>query len=483
MALVFVQSCIKDDVITSGTVDLSFSRDTLHFDTVFTSVGSATRSFKVYNHEDKDVILTKVSLRGSSGADFRLNVDGIDANSVEDVRIPAEDSIYIFVEVTIDPDQPISVSPFVIEDYVDVEIAGQKESLLIDAWGQNANYIPNRFNRGKVYRLDCNDVLWWDDPKPYVIYGFLYIDSCVLNVVGGTRIHVHGGITRVVDTSGSSQFINDGSIIIGPNGRLVTIGSSENPVVFQGDRLEAEFGSTPGQWGGIRLLPQSKGTRLTGAVIRNSIYGVYVDSLAEVELVKTQILNTSNAGIVAFHAGNVKVSNSLIHSNSTNSVILSFGGEHYFEYTTLANFGNDREALFMTNHFCYDFPACENWPVNDLKANFVNCVISGSNRDELWLSAREEAQANVLFDHCLIKIDELLEPDNYPNFMSDFTTSSINWPRTDSLFADAGDSDFRLDTLSKAEGLAIPLGTVTTDIENNMRDFSRPDAGCYEYQY
>lgn len=468
---------------TEGDIRIEFSRDTLHFDTVFTSVGSATRSFKIYNKESQDIILSEVSIRGGGQSQFRMNVDGINGLSVTDVRIPAEDSIYVFIEVTVDPNQPLSQSPFVIEEFVDVRTISGTSSLLIDAWGQNANYIPNRFNKGRVYRLECDDVLWWDDPKPYVIYGFLYIDSCVLNVIAGTRIHIHGGVARIRDTSGASTFVNDGSILVGPNGSLVTIGSNSNPVIFQGDRLEQEFQNTRGQWSGIRLLPGSRGNNLTGAVIRNSIFGVYVDSLAELTMNKTIIANTSNAGLLAFHANQVTVSNSLIHSNSTNSVILSFGGNHNFEYTTLANFGNDREALFMTNHFCYDFPECSNWPTNDLNATFTNCVISGSNSDELWLSARDEAESNVQIDHCVIRIEELLEMDNYPNFLDDYTSSTLNWQRTDSLFADVSDFDFRPDTLSVLEMRATPLNHIFNDLEGNLRDNSKPDIGCYEYQY
>lgn len=483
LIIVILQSCIKDDVIREGTADITFSVDTLHFDTVFTSVGSATRSFKIFNNEEDDVILSSVRLEGGEGSRFRMNVDGINGKEVRDVRIPGKDSIYVFVEVTIDPDQPLSVSPFVIEEYVRASVGQFERRLLIDAWGQNANYIPNRFNKGSVYQLECDDVVWWDDPKPYVIYGLLYIDSCVLNVVGGTQIYVHGGVARTVDTSGNSQFINDGNIVIGPEGRLVCIGNPDNPVIFQGDRLEEEFENTRGQWGGIRLLPGSKGTSINGTVIRNSIFGLYVDSMASASINKTRIANTSAAGIIGFHAENIKVTNSLIHSNSTNSVILSFGGNYQFEYTTLANFGNDREALFMTNHFCYDFPACENWPVNELNASFVNCITTGSNRDEVWLSGRDGAATNVSFDHCVIKVDELLDDDNLPNFLSDFTTSTLNWTRTDSLFADASNYDYHLDSLSKAEMKAMPLGTVNTDLENNVRDQNAPDIGCYEYQY
>ena len=233
----WLSSCIKDDVYTSGDVEVSFSVDTLHFDTVFTQVGSATRSFKIYNKEDSDIILSAAYMAERENSRFRINVDGLSGPIVSDVRIRANDSIYVFVEVTVDPDQPLSESPFVIEEDFIIEVNGASSSILVDAWGQNANYIPNRFNRAQVYRLDCDTEVWWDDPKPYVIYGLLFVDSCVLNIVAGTRVHVHGGIGRTQDNDGNVIFFNDGSIIIGPEGRLVTIGNADSPVIIEGDRL------------------------------------------------------------------------------------------------------------------------------------------------------------------------------------------------------------------------------------------------------
>lgn len=482
LLIIISQSCVKERINTSSSARIEFSTDTLHFDTVFTQIGSATRFVKIFNQENEDVILSEVKMRNDNSS-FRINVDGLDGPVVNDVRIPANDSIYVFVEVTVDPDQPLSVSPFVIEEYLTVKLNGSESSLLIDAWGQNANYIPNRFNRTRVFQLDCDQVATWDDPKPYVIYGLLYIDSCVLQILSGTQVHIHGGIGRQTDTAGNISFFNDGNIIIGPEGSIQALGSPQDPVVFQGDRLENVFENTPGQWNGIRLLKGSKGNRLTGTIIKNSVFGVYVDSLCEFEMEKSIIQNTSSTGLFCFHPEKVEVVNSLIAENGAHSAALSFGGNYEFRYTTMANFGNDREALFMSNHFCYDFPDCTRWPVNDLNASFVNCVFTGSNRDEVWLSAREEAQANATFDHCLIRVDDLLDVENFPNFLQDFTQNTLNWQRTDSLFQDVSEGDFHPDTLSILEERAMPIRSIPTDLENVPRDRSKPDLGCYEYVY
>ena len=45
---------------------MSFSVDTLLFDTVFTTVGSATRYLKVYNNSNSDINLENVYLDGEN---------------------------------------------------------------------------------------------------------------------------------------------------------------------------------------------------------------------------------------------------------------------------------------------------------------------------------------------------------------------------------------------------------------------------------
>ena len=239
-------SCQKEEnFITDGSARLEFSLDTLRFDTVFTELGSATRSFKVYNRNNRPVRISRISLTGQDGGRFRLNIDGDPVNEAEDVVVYANDSIYIFAEVTIDPDQPVSVSPYIVQDRVQFLTNDNEQTVYLEAWGQNANYIPNRFAAGVPSLLTCNNgEISWDDPKPYVIYGALFIDSCVLNIPAGARLHVHGGVARN-DLFGGTY--NDGMIYVLNNGQLRVNGTAEAPVIIQGDRLEAPFRDEPGQ--------------------------------------------------------------------------------------------------------------------------------------------------------------------------------------------------------------------------------------------
>ncbi|HMW74256.1 MAG TPA: hypothetical protein PKD40_01300, partial [Saprospiraceae bacterium] len=223
-------SCRKQqDFFKDSSAMVVFSRDTLSFDTVFTTQGSATRLIKVFNSYDQPILLSKVWLEKQNTSKFNLNVDGIPGRTVTDVEIEAKDSIYIFVEVTINPDDPVSISPFVVEENLFVEVNGNTQKVILEAWGQNANYIPNNTNSNGLAITTCNlGSLSWNDPKPYVIFGVLFIDSCTVNIPAGTKIYVHGGIAN-----NSLGKYSDGIIYVLPNGKLNIQGTKENPVIIQ----------------------------------------------------------------------------------------------------------------------------------------------------------------------------------------------------------------------------------------------------------
>jgi len=486
--LLIVFSCRKEDSFTTSSSDqLSFSVDTLRFDTVFTELGSATRFFRVYNHADQSIRISKISLQGNSQSKYNLNVDGLPGDVHEDVVIYPNDSIYVFAEVTINPDEPLSESPYFVQDKVVFETNGNTQSVLLEAWGQNANYIPDRFSKDSVAVFTCNGEVTWDDPKPYVLYGIVAFLDCKLNIAAGTRIHVHGGLSRGIDPSdGSTLIYNSGRLFIGENATLNVQGTLENPVIFEGDRLEEGFEDESGQWTGIVFSAGSKDNVIEHAVIKNSLFGMYVDSTAELTLKNVQVMNTSGPGIFAYH-GKVDAENCLFYNNATHAVQLAFGGDYHFDYCTLANYGTDAPSLIMSNGTCYD-ALCENTALYRLNARFRNSIIYGSLRDEITIidftgsQGGDRLAMNYNFDDCLIRADEIADPEKgIPTFFD--YCSCFNANSSDAIFANVNEDDYHLDTLSVAEQKAKPLNGILFDLEGNDRDPVVPDMGCYEYQY
>ena len=169
-SIFWFSSCFENEFPYEDTGSLQFSMDTLTFDTVFSAVGSATRSFKVYNASTDPIEISRVTLAGGNTSNFRLNVDGVPTRtSLENIRIPAQDSIYIFAEVTVDPND--LNTPYVITDEVQFDLNGQEQRVVLEAWGQNAIYVGTK---GGLGLLDCSSNPHWTPDLPYVIYGILF---------------------------------------------------------------------------------------------------------------------------------------------------------------------------------------------------------------------------------------------------------------------------------------------------------------------
>ncbi|HPD54413.1 MAG TPA: hypothetical protein PLI08_10740, partial [Bacteroidia bacterium] len=130
--LIGFSSCKKDEFITDGDAKLEFSTDTVIFDTVFTTVGSSTEVFVVYNRNDQPVKVSSIRLATGDQSMFRLNVDGLPGRSFSDVEIGADDSIFIFVEVTVDPNN--QNTPLVVTDSILFETNGNLQDIDLVAW-------------------------------------------------------------------------------------------------------------------------------------------------------------------------------------------------------------------------------------------------------------------------------------------------------------------------------------------------------------
>ena len=94
--------CERDYMFRGGNDGIKFSSDTVMFDTIFTSLGSATRHFRVYNPYSADMIIDRIQLMGGDDSKFRINVDGRAEYEVNDVELRSGDSLFVFVEVQID---------------------------------------------------------------------------------------------------------------------------------------------------------------------------------------------------------------------------------------------------------------------------------------------------------------------------------------------------------------------------------------------
>ena len=110
--------CAGDKFYLGADARVAFSRDTVWFDTVFSSIGSASQAFRIVNDSPGRILLEDVTLEDGLESQFRINVDGIPGPSVGGLALEEGDSLYVFVEVTMDPED--YDLPFTVKDRIRV---------------------------------------------------------------------------------------------------------------------------------------------------------------------------------------------------------------------------------------------------------------------------------------------------------------------------------------------------------------------------
>ena len=475
--LAIISSCQKDFFQESGPGNLSFSNDSILFDTVFSSIGSATKKFIVYNNNTNPVTIENITLANTDPLNvYRINIDGFPIEQSQNIKLAANDSMFVFVEVTINPNS--SQLPYLVTNKLEFETNGNTQSIELVAYGQNANFytpMDNIFISGndslnfRYFSIDENTI--WNNDLPHVIYGYVLIEpNATLTIEEGSQIYFHKNSGIIV-----------GNPILGSNndgGTLIVNGSLDNEVVFQGDRLEQWYADAPGQWDQIWMCQGSKNNQINYAIIRNGTVGIKVDTLGNsssptLEINNTIIENMSDIGLFA-QGSFVSGHNNLITNCGRYSLVLNIGGRYNFTHSTFANhylFGSRNTPSILINNYYEDITGTIQ--IRDLnEATFTNCIIDGSNVHELELQSNSLGNFNYLFDHCLLKI----HPDSSISSLNEENSIEIN--NDINIFNSTLDQDFMISEESPALNSGKST-TVTLDLLGNSRD-NTPDIGAYE---
>lgn len=476
LALLISHSCRKDELLTDTSANLNFSEDTVYFDTVLSTLGSITQYFLIYNPYEQPVEVENIYLAKGSDSFFRLNLDGEKGRSFSKVFIPAKDSLFVFVEVTIDPlDEN---SPLLIKDSVIFEINSNTQDVKLIAYGQDVNI----FN-GEIFETQT-----WTSEKPYLITNSAALDSNeVLTIEEGTHIYL---------TSKSNLIIW---------GRVEAQGTFENPIVFSGARLDGYYEESAGQWGTIFFDEMSTDNVLEHVIIKNSTAGIRIgnpgeDTKSSLELRNCMILNSSSVGIWAFN-GTIDAYNTIVADGGSLAILFQMGGTYNFYHCTISNIsayypnpiiGYESRSLpsviFSNYYDWYDFDTDYRvidvtYPI-DMEVNFFNSIIYGNKPSELYYDSVSDASLNYSFSNNLIKMhsDSLAYFDTlqFESVIFNEDPAFIN----DSI--SLGDYNFELDSNSAAINagslkLIQGIPQLEFDIKGNPRTGDGyPDLGAYE---
>ncbi|HYK55212.1 MAG TPA: hypothetical protein VEV15_01965, partial [Flavisolibacter sp.] len=311
--LFLVLSCTKERFTTSADAVLKTDVDTLHFDTVFTSAGSASQVFKIINENSKGIKINSVRLAGGTASPFKMNVDGVAGTSVSNVEVASNDSAYVFITVSIDPNA--SNLPFLIRDSIEISYNGNSKWVQLDAYGQNANFLRNK-------TVTANEV--WNNDLPYVILGRLTVEpNATLTINEGCRIFMHA----------DAPFIVRGSLQV--NGDKY----DSTRVVFSGDRLDEPYRNFPASFPGLIFTETSRNNIINYGIIKNAYQGIVaVEPSTGTKLIlnETIIDNAHDAGILGINTS-ITARNVLV-SNCGKNISLLKGGAYNFTHCTVASY-------------------------------------------------------------------------------------------------------------------------------------------------
>lgn len=449
---ILLSSCIEDGFTTDASDQPTFSTDTLNLGTVFTEAGTPTYSFMVYNRADKNLRISSIALR--KGVDvFRLNVDGISARQFSDVEIRPNDSIFVLVEATLPANG--SNAPLLVEDHLDFITNGITSTVVLRAEGQDIDRL-----KGTV--IDSDTRLTAE--RPYQIYDSLIVaEGVTLTIDPGVTLYFHDKAHMRID------------------GTLICNGTPDAMIAMRGDRTDNVVGKInyeimSGQWGGVTFSPTSRNNLLSHTSVRNSSYGVQVDSVASsgspaLTMINCELRNSSGSSFTAYHSDILAVGCEF--AEAATGVVWLHGGTHSFNHCTFSNyylFAVPSTPIINFSHLNADTDDGSGLPL--LNADITNSIIYGLGSE---LSHGDLTGTAITIRSCLLK-SAGTDDDNFIACLWD-TDPLFYTVREDYIF------DYRLHDESPAIAAAdasLTLPQAATDRYGLARG-ATPDLGAYVY--
>jgi hypothetical protein len=489
-------SCRKDFDFDTSQGQLVFSKDTVFLDTIFTGISSSTYSLKVFNPTDADLRIPFVGLLEGENSGYRLNVDGLAGKAFQDIPILARDSLYVFIETTLDISAG-NQNQFLYTDILRFGSGDNAQDIPLVTLIQDAVFLfPATLPDGtkETISLGLNpdgsealvqgfylqaEQLNLSNEKPYVVYGYAAVpEGETLQMAAGTRVHFHKDSGLWVAPGASLQVNGELS-----SDRIV----QENEVIFEGDRLEPEFADVPGQWGTIWLSPGSINNNINHLTIKNATVGLLVEGEPEANPPTLQISNSRiySSALVNLWGRNSSIyGENLVLGNAGNASFYgNLGGNYRFLHATFANYwrnGPRSGAAIQLNNFEEDISGPTE--TADLtQAFFGNCIVAGNAANELFFNNNGINTFNFSFDHCMIQFGSNLNDPLY-DFQDTARYSNILL-NANPRFVDIVNQDFRLSQDSDAIGNAnqVLAQEVILDLSGNDRSVLA-DIGAWQYQ-
>lgn len=446
-----VNSCTETVYVPNSGVKLQFSNDSILFDTVFVTTGSITKRVKVFNNTNLNIVIKDIFLGGRRFAQksaYRLNINGLATNEIKDFELAAKDSMYIFAEVKINPNQ--ADLPFLVSDSILIDVGGAAlQKIYLDAYGRNANFFNKQV-------LPCNTTITSEKPTVF-LDSVLVPRGCTLRINAGAKLFFHAKASLLVQ------------------GTLEILGTENASVSMKNDRLDPPYDYIPGSWAGIHLLSSSQNNVINFAQINNAIVGVRTDSLSvnaspKLSINNSVVENSLAYGLLAF-SGSIAAQNLLVADSRQGSFGAALGGSYQFRHCTFVSDKGHQQPAFYANNADFEDGQGGRTP-NSLSVLLVNCLIVSALEDNYVVENVGAAPISQEVRYTIVKQQRttgLPTTNNFYNLSVKFVKPNIGDFRPDSASTACG----------KATDLSIQFPLLKKDLAGKMRS-GTPTPGCFE---
>ena len=411
--------------------NLTFSCDTLKFDTVFTGEKSSVHFVKIINNSGKNIRINNIHLQNDDNQ-IHLNINGYKSNAAENIDLRKGDSIFVFAQAELKKRE----SDFELTNSLIVNTGGENQSIIITAYGINVTKLNGSIQENTTL-------------PPHTAY----LSNDGITIEKNAKLIIKEGVTIYFNK-------NCG---ISVAGALQLDGTLENPVKFQGIRTEEEYSDIPAQWKGVSFSDGSSESVMNYATIKNAQTAISISNNNNIIIANCIVKNNFNNGIVIENS-NTLIYNTLIHNCGTSCISISGSGQCNILNCTLADYWNityRENALFICNA-----------DAQNADIIVANSIIYGKKSDEIDFNHN----CNIKFYNCLIKSNL--------NNNDIFNNCTFN---LDPAFENIDLADFRLKSSSPAVDIAnygyiMLYDYLASDYYGNSRTSDRnPDAGFAEY--
>ena len=457
-ALLLAVSCNKDDItFDDPTQPLSFSRDTVFCDTVYHQVRSETYVVKVYNNENKDVIIPRINLEKGASSLYRINVDGKAGYDFNNVPLRKKDSLYIFVEIAPEATGPEAIA----EDRVLFSSGAGQQHVTLFSVVQDAEFFIKTPTNPNVIAANTT----WSNNKAKIIYGDLTINPGIkLDIQPGTKVYFH---------SNSGMKVS-GAATLNINGAL------NNEVILRGDRNDTYYDTIPNNWNSIRMEANSI-LNMTHARLFGGKRGL--DMKKATATIKNSFIHTfQDYGIYAL-TSTVNASNLVMNNCGLSCIWIYGGGNHSYTHATIANYSKTlgsftREGIFATNEWKDDNGQTQQAALQQL--SIKNSIVYSDKDNAVHVEPTLNQQFGFLIQNSLIKYSNISESGyDFANPLIVVQSIKNDDPQFINYFTAKQNLRVKSTSPARNKGNLSVAASVPNDIVNVSRTVS-PTLGAYQ---